>query len=65
MLDRAVAHLLLDRHEDAREGELSKMRAALVNTTSLASIAKELNLSKFIKLSRGELQMAVPIANPF
>lgn len=55
VFDLAVAHLLLDRHPEAREGELSKMRAALVNTTSLAEIARELGLGKFIRLSRGEL----------
>jgi ribonuclease-3 len=55
VFDLAVAHLLLDQHPEAREGELSKMRAALVNTTSLAEIARELGLGKFIRLSRGEL----------
>lgn len=55
VLDLAIAQLLLDRHQEAREGELSKMRAALVNTSSLASIARSLNLGPFIRLSRGEL----------
>lgn len=55
VLDLAVAHLLLDRHPDAREGDLSKMRAALVNTTSLAELARFLDLGPFIRLSRGEL----------
>lgn len=55
VFDLAVAHLLLDHHPEAREGELSKMRAALVNTSSLAEIARELELGKFIRLSRGEL----------
>lgn len=55
VFDLAVAHLLLDQHPEAREGDLSKMRAALVNTSSLAEIARELELGKFIRLSRGEL----------
>jgi len=55
VLDLAVAHLLLDEHKEVKEGELSKMRAALVNTTSLASIARRINLGRYIKLSRGEL----------
>jgi ribonuclease-3 len=55
VLDLAVAHLLLDRHPEAMEGELSKMRAALVNTTSLADIAKDLGLGPYIRLSRGEI----------
>lgn len=55
VLDLAVAHLLLEAHPEAREGELSKMRAALVNTASLAEIAKKINLGPCIRLSRGEL----------
>lgn len=55
VLDLAVAELLLDSYPEAREGELSKMRAALVNTTMLAEIARTLNLGPFIRLSRGEL----------
>jgi ribonuclease-3 len=55
VLDLAVAHLLLDAHGTAREGELSKMRAALVNTASLADIARRLEFGPYIRLSRGEL----------
>lgn len=55
VFDLAVAHLLLERHPDAHEGELSKMRAALVNTSSLAEISRALKLGRFIRLSRGEL----------
>ncbi len=55
VFDLAVAHLLLDRHPDAKEGDLSKMRAALVNTSSLAEIGRGLQLGKFVRLSRGEL----------
>lgn len=55
VLDLAVAHLLLDAHPEAREGDLSKMRAALVNTSSLADHAKRLGLGSYIRLSRGEL----------
>jgi ribonuclease-3 len=55
VLDLAMAHLLLEAHSSASEGELSKMRAALVNTTTLAAIAREINIGPLIKLSRGEL----------
>jgi ribonuclease-3 len=55
VFDLAVAHLLSVKHENATEGELSKMRAALVNASSLAGIARRLSLGKFIKLSRSEL----------
>ena len=55
VLDLAVAQLLLEFYPDAREGELSKMRAAIVNTASLAEIARSLNLGPYLRLSRGEL----------
>ena len=55
VLDLSIAHLLSDLHPEAREGELSKMRAALVNTQALAQIAKTLEFGPFIKLGRGEL----------
>ncbi len=55
VLDLSIAHLLSDLHPEAREGELSKMRAALVNTQALAHVAKGLELGPFIKLGRGEI----------
>jgi ribonuclease-3 len=55
VFDLAVAHLLLVKHENASEGELSKMRAALVNASSLATIARRLSLGRYIRLSRSEL----------
>lgn len=55
VLDLAVGHLLLDQYPEVREGELSKMRAALVNTASLAEVARSVELGPFIRLSRGEL----------
>jgi ribonuclease-3 len=54
VLDLAVAHLLSDAHPDAREGELSKMRAALVNTHALAKIGREIEIGPYIRLGRGE-----------
>lgn len=54
VLDLGMAHLLSDSYPDASEGELSKMRAALVNTQALAVIAKDLNLGPYIRLGRGE-----------
>ncbi len=54
VLDLAVAHLLSDVHPEAREGELSKMRAALVNTQALAKIGRAIEIGPFIRLGRGE-----------
>jgi ribonuclease-3 len=36
------------------EGDLAKMRAALVNMTVLADVAREIGLGKHVKLGRGE-----------
>lgn len=54
VLDLAIAHMLLENYPGAMEGQLSKMRAALVNTASLADIARAFNLGPHIRLSRGE-----------
>ncbi len=54
VLDLAIAHHLIEGFPTAREGELSKMRAALVNTAALASVARQLSLGQFIRLSRSE-----------
>ena len=55
VLDLTIAHLLIFAHPLAKEGDLSKMRAALVNTDSLANIGKSINLGDYIRLSRSEL----------
>ena len=55
VLDLAIAHLLLDAHPELREGDLSKMRAALVNAASLAELAREIGVGPFIRLSRAEM----------
>lgn len=54
VLDLAVADILLDIHPSAAEGQLSKMRAALVNEDTLSSCAKEFELSEFIRVSKAE-----------
>lgn len=55
VLDLAIAELLLEEYPTANEGTLSKLRAALVNTTCLASVATELEFGKYVRLSRGEM----------
>jgi ribonuclease-3 len=56
VINLVVGHLLMDRFPDIREGELSRMRANLVNESRLAAIARSLNLGAFIQLGRGEEQ---------
>lgn len=54
VLALAVAELLMERHPTAREGELSKLRAGLVNAGALAAKARGLALSDCLRLGKGE-----------
>ncbi|MBW2071663.1 MAG: ribonuclease III [Deltaproteobacteria bacterium] len=53
-LDLALSHLLLERFPDYDEGELSRLRAGLVNEKHLASIARELGMGEALHLGKGE-----------
>ena len=54
VLALAVSDLLMNRFPAAREGELSKMRASLVNADSLARKAREIGLGQWLLLGKGE-----------
>lgn len=54
VLDFLLSDLLLQRFPDSREGELTRMRAALVDEVSLARIAAGLELGAALRLGRGE-----------
>ncbi len=56
VLDLVVGHLLMERFPDLPEGELSRIRARLVNEAQLAHLARELSLGEYLKLGRGEEQ---------
>lgn len=56
VLNLAIGHILMQRYPDLKEGELSRMRANLVNESTLASIARALDLGPFLRLGKGELQ---------
>jgi ribonuclease-3 len=49
-----ISHLLFTRFPDAREGELTHMRAALVDEARLSVIAMELGIGPYLQLGRGE-----------
>jgi ribonuclease-3 len=49
-----VSKYLFATYPQFDEGILTNIRSLLVNTKSLASIAKELNFGEFLRLSRGE-----------
>lgn len=54
ILDYVVALNLYNQYPDLAEGELSKMRSALVNEATLVEIAQELELGKYLFLEHGE-----------
>jgi ribonuclease III len=54
VIDLAVSHRLMERFPEAREGELSKMRAAVVDEAGLAGMARALDLGALLRLGRGE-----------
>jgi ribonuclease-3 len=54
VLALAMADLLMARFPEAREGDLSKMRASLVNAEVLARKARELQVGRWLCLGKGE-----------
>jgi ribonuclease-3 len=56
VLNCVVAAALLDRFPDLSEGELSRVRANLVNRESLARLARALSLSTEIRVGEGEVK---------
>ncbi|MBN1930375.1 MAG: ribonuclease III [Desulfobacterales bacterium] len=56
VLNLAVGYILMKRYPDQKEGELSRMRANLVNEKKLAMIARSLNLGSYVRLGKGEIQ---------
>jgi ribonuclease-3 len=54
VIDLAISHRLMERFPAAREGELSKMRAAVVDEPGLAALARAFDLGSLLRLGRGE-----------
>ncbi|HEY4515026.1 MAG TPA: ribonuclease III [Candidatus Paceibacterota bacterium] len=70
VLELVATEYLFNAYKKKTEGELTSIRAALVNTVSLSSTASELDLGSFLQLSRGEAKdtgraRAVILANAF
>lgn len=57
VLNLVIGNSLFQRFPEAREGQLSRMRASLVRGETLAGIAEELMLSDAIVLGPGEIRM--------
>ncbi len=54
VIDLAASHRLMERFPTANEGELSKLRAALVDEEALARAARGIQLGDLLLLGRGE-----------
>jgi ribonuclease-3 len=54
VIDLAVSHRLMEKFPGAREGDLSKMRAAVVDEQGLSEMARALDLGGLLRLGRGE-----------
>ncbi len=56
VLDLIIGEYTLKKFTKHMEGDLSKIRAALVNESNLSQIARSLKLGEYIQLGKGELQ---------
>jgi len=56
VLDLVVTHMLMDHFPNTCEGDLSRMRALIVNESQLADVAHRLHLGDYILLGKGEAQ---------
>ena len=54
VLELAATEFLFKKFPQKPEGELTSLRAALVNANMLSEIAQDLNINEYILLSRGE-----------
>lgn len=60
VLDLVVADLVFKLYPNMKQGELTKLRANLVCSTSLASFARKFEFNKAIRLGHGEIQAGGP-----
>lgn len=54
VLGLVVTDTLYRAHPELPEGQLAKLRAAVVNSRALAGVGRKLDLGRFIRLGRGE-----------
>ncbi len=54
VLGLTIGQILMDEHPGMNEGSLSKARASLVSEPALASMARQIDLGRFIRLGKGE-----------
>ena len=54
VLELVITDFLFHKYPEKPEGDLTAIRAALVNTLSLAEVASNMNINEFLLLSKGE-----------
>ena len=54
VINLVVGHLLMQKCPQFKEGDLSRVRANLVNESRLSAIARQIKLGPLIKLGKGE-----------
>lgn len=54
VLELTISDMLMKKFPDLAEGELSKLRASLVNEQPLAKLARSFRIGEFLLLGRGE-----------
>ncbi len=56
VLGFVISAEIYNRYPSLYEGELTRLRASLVNKSTLAAIAREIELGNFLRLGEGELK---------
>jgi ribonuclease-3 len=56
VLNLVVGDLLMKAYPQMREGDLSRIRANMVNEAQLADVARQLDLGRHLLLGKGEIQ---------
>jgi hypothetical protein len=54
VLGLTIGQMLMEKYPDVHEGSLSKARASLVSETGLSTMARKIDLGRFIFLGKGE-----------
>lgn len=55
VLGLVVTDALYQAHPDSPEGQLARLRAAVVNARALADVGRTVGLGEFVRLGRGEI----------
>lgn len=63
VIELAVREYIFNSFERKDEGELSKMKSALVRSESLASVARDINLGDYLRLGKGARMINVHMKN--